>query len=611
MQHSDDFVGAQRICLSPPSFSETTRDHRNSKENGQRSQRPASKKPTAPGVAFTPSGETIRTGKRAPRWERDAPPEEVPVIDQLTIPEPVASTRGGGSGEGAPRRRFNLSKLKFLSGWEKLDVLNQFLAANYVDEAIATYKVIHRNGLLARVKYQDHHTMIRLLLSNPIKWREEILLVWRHGFQNGLGGVGFAPTANLYAAMIACALRWGDRAFGKELLDEMLAAKVEFTTQACNHLLQLFGSDIVEVQTPSRGESDESPSEARSKPIPPSEEHLELARKFWDSLEFEGAAKSTSKLPKRGEDAYVKIVPNVTTFTRGMELYGRLSDSSGVEKVFQTSLSLLNILIEQQEKLGLPPSVKTAARRGHAKKGALLSTQVELSLWNTYLAALIEVPNVSLAMEKAKLTVRPDGVIGRNDATLASREGTRWLNVILKVAVQYAKELVAEDPAAVNEAVELADTAWKEAWKRQLDVDAVSYGRMIVLYGVQGNTQMSEEWFEKARQHMGLVEGKGSGKLMKLRTSLLQAYAEIARRQVETKSLDETKTVQSSDALVEVGGKARELMNRISDEARSVGKKPLRSSFVFAMETCNYAGDAAATEAFARELHELSTSSPV
>ncbi|KAJ3212225.1 hypothetical protein HDU67_003945 [Dinochytrium kinnereticum] len=592
-----------------------------------------------------------RTGKRRPRSERDAPPEEVPVIDQIAIQDPDTSRSGYGSDSRyTPRRRFNLAKLKVLSGWEKLDALNQFLSSNYLEEAIVTYRLIHRNGLLARVKYQDHHTMLRLLLSDPVEWRDDILLVWRQGFQEGLAGVGFVPTSNSYGAMVTCALRWGDRRFGEELFTEMVKRKVPFTTQACNHFLELFSSDVVvlsrfesaSILPGEKSASDEQSSgeEAkrdnsplRPKPTPPSARDLQVANELWQALKFEGGEKciadpgagatgEAQQPPVKENPNEIKIVPNTTTFTRGMELHGRLRDATSVRGIHRASISMLAILLDQEKSLMRRRAARADPRGRLPSKNEAGKSQpalyVELSLWNACMAALSEASDISSAFLVAKGTVEANGVVGGSDARLSGKEGTRWLNLLLKVTIlasQSEATLGSDSIGAVN----LADSAWKEAWKRQVDVDVVSYGRMIVLQGVRGDLTLAEEWYERAKDRLGLEEGHGSGKIMKLRTSLLQAYSEYTRRLSAASSVQPPGTGSSQEPalqktgdrekLVEVGRKARELMEAMTWEADSVGKRPLRSSYVFAMEACSFAGDEEAARAFALQLRRGSGSS--
>ncbi|KAI8835534.1 hypothetical protein BC829DRAFT_448086 [Chytridium lagenaria] len=387
---------------------------------------------------------------------------ETPIIDQLELP-PLATYDST-----PPRRRFNLSKLKFLSGWEKLDILHSFLSSNYLEESIITYRLLHRNHLLSRVKYQDHHTLLRLLLSDPVEWRDDILVVWREG----LRGVGYKPSAKAYGAMVGCALRWGDRRFAEELWREMRAENVEVGVQR----------------------------------------DLDVAKEVWDAMEFEGGDKYFTEEAKSVEDDH----PTPATFIRGMELHARLLDAPTILSIHRAS--------------------------------------IKCSL-------------------SSPMTNPPPPVVVDRDTVVPGREGTKWLNVVMKACLAYA-------PTDIRGAVSLAEDAWKEAWRRRVDMDGVSYGRMVVLRG---------------RDRIG----DGSGKVMKLRISLLQAYAEFGRRGGDMVDIKE------------VAGKARRLMETMMREAEEVGKRPLRSSFVFAMEACNFGGDDEGARRFAVELRKEATAAPM
>ncbi|KAJ3155788.1 hypothetical protein HK101_001531, partial [Irineochytrium annulatum] len=122
---------------------------------------------------------------------------------------------------------------------------------------------------------------------------------------------------------------------------------------------------------------------------------------------------------------------------------------------------------------------------------------------------------------------------------------------------------------------ELSTAVWDEARRRMIDLDEGSYGRRLVLEAaLGGGVAQVDGSFEDALHALRIEDGRpGGGRLLRLRTALLQAYTVTA------------KSVAADDGLRKsLAEKAVVLMEMIKAEAQLVGGKPLRATFRFAAE---------------------------
>ncbi|KAJ3410623.1 hypothetical protein HDV05_003544 [Chytridiales sp. JEL 0842] len=509
----------------------------------------------------------MKHGSRAPMSERDAPKEETSVIEQVTIQEDPHSTNKPRSW----RRRYNFNKIRFLAGWEKIDLLRQFHAAGLPNESMFVYLTLKKNGLMPRLKYLDHHNMFRLMISNPVRNYKYITMIWDEFHSNG-----FLRTANAYAAMIVCIVRWGNRRLGRKVYNELKADKLDVPIHTYNHLIKLFSTDLVSLPDPtaedllvdnlldedmSHWQTDDTHepenTEADSKPfaglplIPPSQQDLELATEIYTDL--------ISQQP-------VKSEPNINTYTLALQAYALLKNLEGVQKTYTHALESIPRL----------RAATLSTRPYGSKKSTVPDPGTDIG--NAAVAAFLKVGDLDGA-ERVVGDMSSPGQALAKEGKLSKKRGVQLLNLLLKMALLRRTE----DP---KKGLEMAMRVWNESVKRRgVEPDMVSYGLKISILGAAGNVADAEEWFEIGVDRLGLKEGVGSGKLMKLRTSLLQGYAlaipALLSREA-TKAKHEKIRAEKVESIVE---RTMRLMEKMKDEGYLVGKTPLRSSYMYAIET--------------------------
>jgi hypothetical protein len=529
-----------------------------------------------------------RQGSRLPQLERDAPKKEGPIIDHIAITESSSdgqteradSTRVSSHPGSSNYRRYNLAKVRFLAGWEKIDLLRQFHAASLPIESMYVYKVLKRNGLMNRIKYLDHHNMFRLLISDPVNFHFEIIFVWNEFKVNG-----FLRTPNAYAAMVACVAKWGSKILGRKLYQEMKEDNIDIPTETYNHLMKLFSSDVVslpeptaedlsvehilsDAQTPSPYPSPETESKSAQNPflgIPvtsPTIDDLNLAAKIWNDM--------ITQFP-------VKAEPTVTTYTLALQTFASLHDQPAIQKIYNHALESIGRLRHEQQ---LILGERSSPRSRKSFKGSISSiaaTDPGVVIGNAAVAAYMKVRDLKNAEGVVEDMMRPGNALAK-EGKMSKKTGAHLLNLLMKLAVFKA----VENPHA---GLEMAQRVWDDATKRRgVEPDLVSYGRMISIHGYIGDVKGAEDWFERALDRLSVEAGVGSGKLLKLRTSLLQVYA------VTSKAVQEGRLAVEGIVLEEISVKVRDLFEKMKEEAELVGKTPLRSSYMFAIDALEAGG---------------------
>ncbi|KAJ3302645.1 hypothetical protein HDU76_005489 [Blyttiomyces sp. JEL0837] len=565
-------------------------------------------------------------GSRKPRSERETPPDYTDIASRFAKPhthqtqkQSKETTEDSSSSPKKPRQTYNLSKIRFLAGWEKIDLLRQFQAAHLTHESLHVYKILSKNKLLDRLKYLDHHEMFHLLLHDPLRYREGLLLVWK-GFEE----CGLVKSDHLYGLMLFCCLKWGDRGLAREIWESCVKEGIKIGVDGYNHLLRLFSMDvlsIVDAQVAGGGDGDgdkvgdgnnddDGERQLRMVKSSPTTSDLLLAREVYENL----VTPETSQSQKGGS----LLEPNATTFILAMNLHGKLNDPLSIREIYTNKVIPLlpRFRIDQQQ-------MSKVSRRARERGGNLVGEEtvggdVGLNLGNATVAALMDAGDLDGAEAVVKAMMEPGGAMamteqrqGDGDSTdvkmsggssnsgggggVKGRAGTAGLNLMLKLAVRKAEALEVKGGVGVTnegenntneqgDPIQFAKRIWQDATtSRGITPDLTSYGRLIELYGISGSLKDSENWFQTACDRLpGLEEGHGSGKLMRLRTALMRAIKECAVR-----------ARRDGNRLLakEYAGKAVELMGMMKVEADIVGKTPLRSAFLFAKEACVAGGD--------------------
>jgi hypothetical protein len=172
------------------------------------------------------------------------------------------------------------------------------------------------------------------------------------------------------------------------------------------------------------------------------------------------------------------------------------------------------------------------------------------------------------------------------------REG---LNLYLKAASLHPSP---------QQSYKLSHRIWKQALLHSNAVpDIWAYTAMVLCAGRVGLIEEAERYVQDAVERCGIPVGNGSGRLMKLRTGLLRAYAEgleylYYNNNSESAESDgdemdllnktKTKTEQGDDSnLVRYGERVLELMREMKEESEVAGGPLLRSTHLYAVRACD------------------------
>jgi tetratricopeptide (TPR) repeat protein len=133
-----------------------------------------------------------------------------------------------------PFVQFNLTKIRRLSGPEKIDLLRDYYKTKAIDESIFVYKIIEHNGYLDKLTYNDHHCVFRLLLKDPVKYRDEIKLVYA-----SLRVLEYSPTENFMNDYCIASTKWGNLEQTIEFLEEIERQGLNVRIDTWSHVLKM------------------------------------------------------------------------------------------------------------------------------------------------------------------------------------------------------------------------------------------------------------------------------------------------------------------------------------------------------------------------------------
>ncbi|KAJ3149294.1 hypothetical protein HDU86_007017 [Geranomyces michiganensis] len=202
--------------------------------------------PTAAAARLSTASSALSAHRRLPRLQRDkenepnqqhpttpatllsyARPPRLSIPSRQHYPEPVIPKHR--------RVRINLDRVRALSGWEKLELMRDFLQHKQVEDAVYTYTILKENELVARLKYQEYHDLFHLLLTNPNTYRNVILDVL-----SNIRRFGYTPTPSMLATLIKCCVKWRDLELANRAFEELKERDLGIEVDAYNSMLELF-----------------------------------------------------------------------------------------------------------------------------------------------------------------------------------------------------------------------------------------------------------------------------------------------------------------------------------------------------------------------------------
>ncbi|KAJ3022318.1 hypothetical protein HKX48_006505 [Thoreauomyces humboldtii] len=424
--------------------------------------------PTAP--ASLPRSQSSPPTQASQRKRRDASYRAEPgkLLSYARAQKPVDPNAPPARTHYAPpviprhrRVRINLDRIRSLSGFEKLELLRDFLQAKQVEDAVYVYTVLKENELVARLKYQDYHHLFHLLLADPVTYRDVML-----DALSNLRRFGYSPTTSLLTSLLTCCVKWRDLDLAERAYAEMRERKLHVDVTAYNALLGLYASG--------------SKSGVKTQ--------LQRGADLWRDM--------------RAEHAPVNLESRI----KAMDILGRLARVDALSALHKEAVTDL---------LSNRPS-----------PGPLKSTPPRLALDNAYLASLVAASAHDHARAYFDARFAPAWLSGEGLAFSKALQDT--FNILMKscVATRNADE---------------AERHWSQFVSRGLRPDVISYGRLILLSGVTGRTDRARELFEEARERCPGADKEGGKKLMQLRCSLLQAYAEAGNVTLARKVFEEVR----------------------------------------------------------------------
>ncbi|KAJ3056810.1 bleomycin hydrolase [Rhizophlyctis rosea] len=400
-------------------------------------------------------------------------PEPQPPRERRSVesPDNQRSDRSARSDEersetessSQPTVRIKREKIAGLAGWEKMDLFRDFVKAGQTEDALYTLEIIKNNTLLPRLRYQDFHILIHLLIREPLVYRTQIL----EAFDN-VREFGHIPTQAIYNVLIKCCTKWGDLDFAQQLYDEMLSHNFKPTTETY--------TDLIALCSRQRGVAG-----------------WRKGVGFWKQMHEEG------------------LRPVRSTYTRAMEIHGKLKLVNELKEVHSAALEYLH-------RYGQSISIETLLRR--QKEGGKLTTrqegqlekarQMEIAFGNAYMSALGNCgAHEDVLAVFAQMCASGGPHAGEKRPSNRIMEGL--LNILLKAH------------QGLGDA-EGAEKLWKEMMQRGTIPDVVAYGRMVAISGRAGDLKRAKEWMEEGVERLRVAPG--SSKMLKLRNSLLIGYAE-------------------------------------------------------------------------------------
>ncbi|KND01497.1 pentatricopeptide repeat domain-containing protein [Spizellomyces punctatus DAOM BR117] len=219
-------------------------------------------------------------------------------------------------------------------------------------------------------------------------------------------------------------------------------------------------------------------------------------------LELHGMPRGIGQL-QRGAELWRDMLhrgvrPNLESYLRALEIFGRLGQLETIKTMYQTAL----------DNLDLRDLTKGSEGRAQNLRKEHIGHDPKLQLDNAFLSALVNAEAFGEAQKFFGSYLEPGGALA-GEGNRSSRHLLRTYTILLKMCVGK------NDPST-------ADYYWKELHQRGFRPNVVMYGQMITIHGRAGNLQRAREMFETAQERLSATPG--SGKLMKLRTSLLIAY---------------------------------------------------------------------------------------
>ncbi|KAI9017823.1 hypothetical protein BC832DRAFT_545792 [Gaertneriomyces semiglobifer] len=347
-------------------------------------------------------------------------------------------------------RRIDLSKLHLLSGYEKLDLFSTTLAQKLIPESLQIFEILKENNIAARLKYESYHSLFHLLISDPIKYRTEILDV-----VSTLRRFGYPPSQSMLLTLISCCVRWRDLELANEIYQEMNSKKLDLDIERYNDLLQLHEQHSGAAQ-------------------------LHRGIDIWHQMQSNG------------------LKPTTTTYNRVLSMYGKLGQAVQCREIYESALSEFN-----------PPAGHRVSKE-HTERTA----SGFYALQAAYLSALVASKANDAVMVVVKSLYKPGGLLS-SDLLRYPKHTLAIYSILLKFY-----ENTQDRTAAL--------ACWRELLRRGVRPDVIMYGRMICIVGADpasGTAVTSaESLFTEAVER--LPAAPRSGKLSKLRTSLLKVYAQ-------------------------------------------------------------------------------------
>lgn len=195
--------------------------------------------------------------------------------------------------------KFNLNNVKSLSGSEKILLLRDLIATKSHSAAINVWNLIIKNSLSNQliyryfhIDYSDYHCLLHMLITNPIKYKEELIQL-NEQIRLNL----FLPSENLLNEFLKCAVKWKDVSRSIETFNEIKTSKLLLETDSCADLLGLLSKST----------------------------NIEIASKGFEVWDYFTSQRARKK-------------PSRAIYLRLFDLYARVQDEPAVSKLYETSV---------------------------------------------------------------------------------------------------------------------------------------------------------------------------------------------------------------------------------------------------------------------------------
>ncbi|KAL2915105.1 hypothetical protein HK105_205429 [Polyrhizophydium stewartii] len=340
-----------------------------------------------------------------------------------------------------PQVRFDMAKLARLSGFEKIALFRDFVKYRMTVEALTVYRRLRENNIVQQLKYQDHHGIFHVLLSDPIAYKDDI--IWTVDYMIGIKET--LPSQDMLANFLKCCRKWGDLERARWTFDKMVELKLDIPTESWNDMLALY-----EMQS-------------RDTVL------LNQGVKLWEQM-----------LTNRGIDSR----PDINSYISVVTILGHLGRIADAEGIYRQAVEVLPELATD----ALVTQHRAIRGLGHPE-AELTEKRFATRLFNTMLAVYADAGDFDAAFSLAAAYFEK-GVLATTDK-LSQASARDTYSLLLKVCSE-ARDLDA------------ARRFFDDAQRRGVVPDAVMFGRMIQIHGVCGDLEGARTLFESALARLNL-----------------------------------------------------------------------------------------------------------